>query len=137
MWPNPQETVYLATFTEEILNGKLHFLCSDMWEYSHIFYAVNIMKVKKVVKLYSNNVVLLLQDNFNIEHHLTKKFVIDSKKILIWKTEKKDRAVRKICTCVDTWLIFNWNHEWQGPSMLVISVMSFETALFQSKKSRD
>ena len=25
MWPNPQETVELATFTEEILNGKLHF----------------------------------------------------------------------------------------------------------------
>ena len=25
MWPNPQ--VDLATFTEEILNGKLHFLC--------------------------------------------------------------------------------------------------------------
>ena len=23
MWPNPQET-----FTEEILNGKLHFVCS-------------------------------------------------------------------------------------------------------------
>ena len=79
MGPNPQGTVELATFTEEILNGKLHFLCSDMWEYSHIFYAVNIMKVKKVVKLYSNNVVLLLQDNFNLEHHLTKKFVIDSK----------------------------------------------------------
>ena len=59
------------------------------------------MKVKKLVKLYSNNVVLLLQDNF-IKHHLTKKFVIDSKKILIWKTEKKDRVVRKICTCVDT-----------------------------------
>ena len=29
MWPNPQETVDLVTFTEEILNGKLHFLCSD------------------------------------------------------------------------------------------------------------
>ena len=25
MWPNPQETGDLATFTEEILNGKLHF----------------------------------------------------------------------------------------------------------------
>ena len=25
MWPNPQETVDLVTFTEEILNGKLHF----------------------------------------------------------------------------------------------------------------
>ena len=28
MWPNPQEIVDLITFTEEILNGKLHFLCS-------------------------------------------------------------------------------------------------------------
>ena len=28
MWPNPQETADLVIFTEEILNGKLHFLCS-------------------------------------------------------------------------------------------------------------
>ena len=28
MWPNPQETADLVTFTEEFLNGKLHFLCS-------------------------------------------------------------------------------------------------------------
>ena len=28
MWPNPQETADCVTFTEEILNGKLHFLCS-------------------------------------------------------------------------------------------------------------
>ena len=28
MWPNPQKTVDLVTFTEEILNGKLNFLCS-------------------------------------------------------------------------------------------------------------
>ena len=28
MWPNPQETSDLVAFTEEILNGKLHFLCS-------------------------------------------------------------------------------------------------------------
>ena len=26
MWPNPQETEDLVTFTEEILNGKHHFL---------------------------------------------------------------------------------------------------------------
>ena len=25
MWPNPQETTDLVTFTEEILNGNLHF----------------------------------------------------------------------------------------------------------------
>ena len=28
MWPNPQETADLVTYTEEILNGKLHLLCS-------------------------------------------------------------------------------------------------------------
>ena len=28
MQPNTQETADLVTFTEEILNGKLHFLCS-------------------------------------------------------------------------------------------------------------
>ena len=28
MWPNPQETADLVTFTEEIFKGKLHFLCS-------------------------------------------------------------------------------------------------------------
>ena len=30
MWPNPPETTDLVTFTEEFLNGKLHFLCSDV-----------------------------------------------------------------------------------------------------------
>ena len=28
MWLDPQETADLVLFTEEILNGKLHFLCS-------------------------------------------------------------------------------------------------------------
>ena len=28
MGPNPQETADVVTFTEEILNGKLHFLSS-------------------------------------------------------------------------------------------------------------
>ena len=29
MRPNSQETADLITFTEKILNGKLHFLCSE------------------------------------------------------------------------------------------------------------
>ena len=29
MWPNPQQIADLVTFTVEILNGKLQFLCSD------------------------------------------------------------------------------------------------------------
>ena len=28
MWPNPQFSADLITFTEEILNGKFHLLCS-------------------------------------------------------------------------------------------------------------
>ena len=28
MWPSPQFPADLVTFTEETLNGKLHFLCS-------------------------------------------------------------------------------------------------------------
>ena len=28
MRPNPQEATDLVTFTEEILNGKLHFMCN-------------------------------------------------------------------------------------------------------------
>ena len=31
MWPIPQEIVDLFTVTEEILNGKLHFLCSEYY----------------------------------------------------------------------------------------------------------
>ena len=29
MWSNLQETADLVTFTEEILNGKVHFLCTE------------------------------------------------------------------------------------------------------------
>ena len=29
MSPNPQEKAELVTFTEDILNEKLHFLCSE------------------------------------------------------------------------------------------------------------
>ena len=36
MWPNPQETADLVTFTEEILNGKRHFLCSVSFETRNI-----------------------------------------------------------------------------------------------------
>ena len=35
MWPNSQETADLVTFTEEILDGKLYFLCSECSAYSN------------------------------------------------------------------------------------------------------
>ena len=36
MWPNPQETADLVTFTEEILKGKLHF-CAVKETVTHVF----------------------------------------------------------------------------------------------------
>ena len=35
MLPNPHETADLVTFTEEILNGKLHFLYSVLISNDH------------------------------------------------------------------------------------------------------
>ena len=35
MRPNPQETANLVTFTEEIHNEKLHFLCSGSYNFQH------------------------------------------------------------------------------------------------------
>ena len=32
MWANPQFPADLVTFTEEILNGKLHFSCSVLYD---------------------------------------------------------------------------------------------------------
>ena len=37
MLPNPQKTADLVTFTEDILNGKLHFLCSGSHGYNLLF----------------------------------------------------------------------------------------------------
>ena len=43
MWRNPPEIADFVTFTEEILNGKLHFLCSDGFfpAGSYMFYVNN------------------------------------------------------------------------------------------------
>ena len=39
MWPNPQESADLVTFTGEILNEKLDFLCSEIiLEYNEILF---------------------------------------------------------------------------------------------------
>ena len=35
MWSNPQFPMDLTTFTEEILNGKLHFLCSERISFTY------------------------------------------------------------------------------------------------------
>ena len=46
MWPNSQETPDLATFTVEILNGKLHFLCSGKRGILEHKWLVDILNIK-------------------------------------------------------------------------------------------
>ena len=43
MRPNPHSPADLVTFTEKILNGKFHFLCSDIFQdcLSHLCFYVN------------------------------------------------------------------------------------------------
>ena len=49
MWPNLQFPADLVTFTEEIFNGKFHFLCSESF--------------KKRYQMDSNNTGLSLSNN--------------------------------------------------------------------------
>ena len=53
MWPAPQETADLVSFTEEIFNWKLHFLCSDRfalrWGSTHML--IFLSNISKFLKL--------------------------------------------------------------------------------------
>ena len=49
MWPNPQETGDLVTFTKEILNKKLHFLCSACAEIYEEYF--NVFSLQAQVRL--------------------------------------------------------------------------------------
>ena len=46
MWPILQESAYLVTFTEEIRNGKLHFLCSDHTDNANGIHLISDPKTK-------------------------------------------------------------------------------------------
>ena len=49
MGTNPQENADLVTFNEEILNGKLHFLCSEevrIWK--HVVSLLVIIYTEKI-----------------------------------------------------------------------------------------
>ena len=65
MWPDLQETVKLVTFTEEILNEKLHFLCSakDVESYSAQWFI-------KILRTFFN------EEQINIHANATKKTVV-------------------------------------------------------------
>ena len=59
MWPNPKETADLVTFTEEIHNEKLYFLCSEM--FSKVLNAL--LNLKPNLKQISNPMFTILSSN--------------------------------------------------------------------------
>ena len=53
MWPNPRGATHLVTFTEKILNGKVHFLCSAL-TIINVFTNIIFSKVDLFLKSYPN-----------------------------------------------------------------------------------
>ena len=41
MWPDPKETADLVTFIEETFNGKLDFLCGDIYRKTRYYIKKN------------------------------------------------------------------------------------------------
>ena len=68
MWPNPQFPADLVTFPEEILNGKLHFLCCAIWDHLHSLKNVksihgvvlHLVKLRSSISSFLHKVTLLL-----------------------------------------------------------------------------
>ena len=77
MWPNPQKTVDLVTFTKEILNGKLDFLQRKTLVPESFFHKVyKFIKKDTPAKIFSCEFCEILKNNFFTEHlpgwlHLT------------------------------------------------------------------
>ena len=71
MWPNPQDTGDSVKFTEEILNWKLYFLCSDVLT-NHIEGAL----IKSLAKLTLLPIFLFFFANYvhNLSHAMKKLF---------------------------------------------------------------
>ena len=66
MWPKLQETIDLVIFTGEILNGRLHFLCSvsrdnQHWTKNHIFFFQMFWKYGLSKNSYWNMIFLALK----------------------------------------------------------------------------
>ena len=59
MSPNPQETTDLVTFTEEILKGKLDFLCSEIFKSKF-----NLIPFKRIIML--NHYLKVLPKLFSV-----------------------------------------------------------------------
>ena len=65
MGPNPQQTADLDTFTEEILKGKLHFLCSECFSPVILIRKLTV-SMTRLSELYSLRVFLRMHITLSI-----------------------------------------------------------------------
>ena len=102
MWPDPQETTDLVTFTEEILNGKLHLLCS-VWNQrflelllTELFWNIRSFLTWLLPAMSTGSYLLLLQPSFLLYQ------------FLLTKSSTKLQFQMIICT-----KRLAWNHNFQ------------------------
>ena len=96
MWPNPQETADLVTFTEEILNEKLHFCAVHLKEFTLMFHDIDFSSVVFLKSLERKGKTLLLllpeltfQKNFFFRKSPSKLGVTEVRNPLICKSDLK------------------------------------------------
>ena len=106
MWPNPKEIVDLVTFTEEILNGKLHFLCSGYFSLQtqnlcgSMFFIIKFLYFNRLqeVRTKSKSTWLIILPDKTFEMTLNSKHRTE-------KLKTKDTETRKIKSQKDESLV--------------------------------
>ena len=79
MRPNPQLPADLVTFNEEILNGKLHFLCSQCFKFSEsVFLHHHVALTLLLFRVSSSNKELLFFSEKNLSQVTPGEFSINS-----------------------------------------------------------
>ena len=105
MWPNPQFPADLVKFTEEILNGKRHFLCSAILNSSASPY-LNGLHTLLIKCLYMIDCLISVEDLY-VFHN-----------ILLWTLLRivicmhKDLLLSQPHSALD--YFFPWFHQWSG-----------------------
>ena len=74
MWPNPQENADLVIFTEDILNGKLHILRSDLVEKGNLKLAESIFNSIEV----SSDIICSKQNEFSKSYKMAVSFKLNN-----------------------------------------------------------
>ena len=127
MWSNPRFPANLVTFTEVILNGKLHFLCSDTFQacWLWIWMLSNLIRTKKCD-------LRLLKLMSIIQSRIYNRIVIVK---ILWDILKPEPIfwrgpnLTQLCpaTMRDFWTLKKWEKLWRHKSRFFLE---------ESKKSR-